>query len=131
VGFFACLLLKARFQRSQTGGISCADPVVLRGAYPKPFSHGVPVGFFYLSAFESWAFNAAKQDGLAALIQLSYEGRTQSLSVTACLWAFFICLLLKAGLSTRPNKKSPSRFTGKALCPGLDSNQHILANAAT
>jgi hypothetical protein len=50
-----------------------------------------------LSAYESGAFSAAKQDGLAALIQASCEGRTQSLLVTACLWAFFCLSAFESG----------------------------------
>jgi hypothetical protein len=75
------------------------------------------VGFFYLSAFESGAFNAAKQDGLAALIQESYEGRTQSLQSLRACGFFFACLLLKAGLSARPNKKNPFPLHGKGFVP--------------
>ena len=63
-------------------------------------------------------------------------GLTQGLRSTPCRWAFLFVRGLKACsklfqaqfclcmLSPLPNKKAPSAFAEKALCPGLDSNQH-------
>jgi hypothetical protein len=76
--------------------ITCGDPNVLRGVYPKPFPHLRRRERFALLAFESklftlsvilltplrWRGEWGEANGLPAVIQTFFEGFTQSPSRT-------------------------------------------------
>ena len=71
--------------------------------------------------------------GLSSLrSDLLFGGATIKKSWFASLsLRFFICQLSKASFARRQIKNPTLRAGLFLLCPGLDSNQHILANAAT